>query len=1347
MSNHVFSTSRHLFSFLLLFLFVNTQAQQLELPAPPQSMERLPWIDLLYSADPNVFQIDQAFSEWYASHPFEKTTYTQFYKKWRRHVAPYLNDKGFVRFPDEAALANERKAIDYKWADSKKNPARSIANWSSLGPFEMINDAIDGDQIPVSWQTNIYAFDQSRSNPDILFCGTEGSEIYKSLDRGLHWQPASRDVNIEAVLAIEIHPTNPMIVYAGDNNGLFKTLDGGQSWLSILTVSQMGVNDIAIHPSNPEIILVAAGKGLWRSENGGQSWTKLYSDKCYDLEWKPNTSAIVYLLKDDAADKRCTFWKSVDGGMTFTLKTGNGWFDGQDPDRQNAGARMTVTPADPNRIYVVLIGQAKAGDNGFIGVYRSADSGETWTLPNPPAGGPYSQDHPNLAVIGPFDGTGFHQGYYNLSIGASHTDPNEVLIGHLSLWRSSNGGTTFSRIGGYGGSLPWVHPDVQEIKCLGNDTWVCTDGGINYSTNQFSTHESRKFGITGSDYWGFGQGWNEDVLVGGRYHNGNSGWVESFPDSIHIRLGGGEAPTGYVSPGGGRLAYFSDIGGKALPPSIDQPSIGFPISKSPNESYYAAESSDQVWAPDCYNHYYLGRDNQLWKTEDGGSFFTLIHSFDQQDGGSMTQIALSRSHPNTMVVAQRNVNTWSEGWIWRTTDGGVSWTQLTLPTGYKRRFLLTISGTDPNRIWLGYTDGANGEKVFESIDGGATWTNLTSPILNGESPTTLVHLLGTEGALILGTNNSVYYRSDTDLTWTAFNQGLPKVINCNIIRPFYRDKKLRLAAYGKGMWETPLPDPFVSICQPTVDKRIAFCDRDTFQFDDYSVLAHENASWSWTFEEGSPATSDLRNPKVVFPGTGIYEAILTITDENGMMSSNALEVEVRSECQPDTIPGFALRTETDGDAAIMPNQEGDPYDELTISAWVKPNGGQASYAGIVIGAFQDAAFGLNVQDNNTLGYHWPGGAWWWNSGFTLVSDEWQHVALVMKSGSITLYLNGVGSTHLTDALPVKLDGVSIGRYRDWNSRTWKGAIDEVAIWEKALTQEEIRETMHLTKKLETEPALIAYYQFNRSHGEATDRVGVRHLKFAGGAYREPATGPWGGGVSSRQTIDDGGDYSFGNTGVTMTFPDQATYPDGEVVVSRIHLAPDVIADQDHPVSPHYWVVNNYGQVFFDPMTSLQIDRVGPVYPDNVSNPSSLELHLRDWNAEGDTWLNWAGAVSAESDADGTATFEDIQDFGQWMVVNTGKITSVQEPVQPHMVLDRPAFMVPNPVRAGSSLNLRTMLDGPFDIRMWNTDGHMMLRENGIGKEWSLMIDWPAGTYFYEVANGKHMIRSSILVVE
>ena len=289
--------------------------------------------------------------------------------------------------------------------------------------------------------------------------------------------------------------------------------------------------------------------------------------------------------------------------------------------------------------------------------------------------------------------------------------------------------------------------------------------------------------------------------------------------------------------------------------------------------------------------------------------------------------------------------------------------------------------------------------------------------------------------------------------------------------------------------------------------------------------------------------------------------------------------------------------------------------------------------------------------------------------------------------------------------------------------------------------------MHLTKRIEEETNLIAYYQFNRESGPETDRVGVRHLSFAGGALREKATGPWGGGVSAQKTIEGPGEYSFGTTGARMTFPDQSTYPGGEVVVSRIHLSPDELPDKDHPVNNHYWVVNNYGDVFFNPMSSLQLERIGEVYPSNVTDPSSIELHYRPWNAEGSTWVNWATASSAVEGQNGTASFESIQDLGQWSVVNTGETTAVELPQGPTQSMESLAVLYPNPVVRGGQISLLTMLEGPLDIRIWDATGLLKIREKVNGQDWTVSLDWPSGTYYFEISNNNQMVRGGIQIQE
>src|SRR4030095_5654973 len=257
------------------------------------------------------------------------------------------------------------------------------------------------------------------------------------------------------------------------------------------------------------------------------NWIRLLPEPSYDVEWKTDDPTTAFLVRNDPAAGICRFYKSGDKGLTWNLKD-NGWFFSDLEGRSDGGAKLAVTKADPNRIYAVLIGEAKTDDSGFIGIWRSDNAGESWALPNPPAGGPWNEtDHPNMATIGKTGG--YHQGFYNLGFDVSDTNADQLLAGFLSLWYSTDGARSFTCFGGYcGNAFNYVHPDCQDIEINGDDVWMTSDGGIEYSTDFFNTHYARNRGITGSDCWGFGTGWNEDIFVGGRYHNGNTAWYENW---------------------------------------------------------------------------------------------------------------------------------------------------------------------------------------------------------------------------------------------------------------------------------------------------------------------------------------------------------------------------------------------------------------------------------------------------------------------------------------------------------------------------------------------------------------------------------------------------------------------------------------------------------------------------------------------------------------------------------------------------------------------------------------------------------------------------------------------------
>ncbi|MFM7768370.1 MAG: WD40/YVTN/BNR-like repeat-containing protein, partial [Bacteroidota bacterium] len=358
---------------LLLAIFgfsISATAQNMYKPSAYE-IQRLPrWAQVMYSDNPNLFEVDSLYRDYFSKNTFEKTYHTQYYKRWKRSVLPYVNDMGYIITP----TSQEEKTIQQEYL-SKKPQTTAVSNWSVLGPIQVIQN----NGVPGNGQSNIYSVDQCESDPAVMYCGTEPGEVYKSLDGGETWSSVSMSMNFgSGVTAVEVDPTDPDIVFAGGNAGVFKSTDGGSNWTNVLNNSNFGVNEIIINPVNTNIVMAATDKGLFRSTDGGSNWLQLFNQKSYDIKWNALDASIAYLVKNNPSLVICEFYLSTDSGATWTLQS-NGWFSSVDPARNDGGARIGVTTADPNRVYAYLIGEAKANDYGFIGVYRSDDGGYTWS--------------------------------------------------------------------------------------------------------------------------------------------------------------------------------------------------------------------------------------------------------------------------------------------------------------------------------------------------------------------------------------------------------------------------------------------------------------------------------------------------------------------------------------------------------------------------------------------------------------------------------------------------------------------------------------------------------------------------------------------------------------------------------------------------------------------------------------------------------------------------------------------------------------------------------------------------------------------------------------------------------
>jgi PKD repeat protein/photosystem II stability/assembly factor-like uncharacterized protein len=1028
-------------------------------------------------------------------------------------------------------------------------------------------------------------------------------------------------------------------------------------------------------------------------------------------------------------------------------------------DEHQRRTEIAVSAAEPNAVYALASGAANGG-SGLYGIYVSTDQGESWTFTccgDQPAG-PASVDNQNImgyATNGSNDGG---QYYYDVAFDVSPLDGDRVEACGIMRWTSADGGSSFVCPAAWSapGNDAYIHADIHDLRFFANnDIWVACDGGIYLSTNDGLTFERRMTGIEGTDFWGFGTGFQDpDVMVGGTYHNSTllkdndvyiNGWI-----STAIGGAGGDNVRGFGNPGKARQIYM-DAGKRVLPGDRTVNFSDAPFAKEANASYIIGESCNMAFHPQSFETVYTGNGTGLWRSDNDGASAELLYDF----GEKVTGVQIAPTDPNVLYAV-----TWPDWWgekkAWRSEDGGLSWEQLTLPftNSLWAPLQIAVDDQNPDVLWLvrtpqsGNYNNLNGQKVYRTTDGGQSWENLTTPTLDGEYITCILRQRGTDGGIYLGTRRAVYYRNNSMNDWALFNNGLPASTTVVRLVPNYREGMVR-AGTNRSVYEVDFYEPSELQAQISVDQVYSFCTRDTIQFADISTVEEDGASWDWSFPGGIPATSTERTPKVVFPEAGTYSVTLTVTNANGSQTQTLEDlITVTAECDPEEIPGYALQTggvNEDYAAADPLNIE---VEELTISAWIKPNGIQNSWAGLVfMRGGNTGAVGFNFADNNELRYHWEdSNNWGWSSGLVVPENEWAHVALVVSPDAATIYLNGVPSTNAIPHTSKILDAsLRLAADPNWQDRRFNGLMDEVCIWDRALSQDEIREQMHLVKYPADDPNLLVYYQFNREEGVATDRVGLLHMNLNGNTTRVVSTGPFGPGASHRQDIISSGIYNFDNTGVTLSFGSATPYPDGEVVATRIDLQPDQTPATEGN-APSYWVLHSFGNPTFAQAEWLNLEGIGQVDPGQVTDPTGIRLYRRPATADGDTWGDWLDeADAANPGAEGGATFSignGITEFGQLSVVNdfTPSSTIPQTGVNQVRIF-------PNLIQDGQTVQVEANTMQAFELELFDIRGQRVRLFKLTGPNHTLHLDRLApGQYVYRTRIGQQETTGTLIKV-
>ncbi len=815
------------------------------------------------------------------------------FRRFQKAYLPFVQADGIIRLPSASAYHSD---IDNAAEEVRQERARKRAagrdaaapvEWKVISPI-MTYDYLHKKVSPA--QSNIQRMKASRSNPNVLYCGSETGLVFRSVDKGESWQPCNDGEWMAGeITSIDISNTNPDRVLVGAGGVFWISNDGGANWENITPAkaTYARTSNICFHPNDDNIILAGDRAQLWRSTDGGKSWEWMLGGMVFDIKYSVQNPNVCYVAIEQ--DNTVKMYKSTDGGVSWNLLTLD--------DQPLISARIGLSEAPGGEDYVYLWAcrrnhLSQPGPLYFSGpalLYKSTDGGASFTVTDPTS---------QMEAVDKNGG----QGYYDLVCTASATDPEVLLVGIIQLYRSTDGGKTLENVGGYYGRFD-LHCDMQSIQTNGaGDTWLSTDGGVIYSNDFFLADAQPKLnGLYASEMWGFDQGWNEDVMVGGRNHNGNMSQIDRY-NGVTLSMRGSERPTGYVFLSNPRKIAFSDSENVIMPddwrdefvPFLDywtypkeSSQHGFYFEFDPRyaQCFYIVQESDRIDA------------NTLWRTRDDGASFSSVYTFDDP----INAIAVSRSNPDKIVAA-----TW--GRLYWSLDAGATFTEYNLPEEmtHSISYKLAIHPINEDEIWLadgnpgGFWRTVNNGESWEKIDDGLTFANwegnvekhsigrffLTGNEKNGAYA--IAYTLGYLNETYSTTRGRVLYRDDTTDGWINISDGLPKVVNLNRMLPFYKEGVIRLAT-NNGIWERELVDlQFKPIAQPMIlnagsgDNTQSGYPRE-IKLDSYSIVNQNGAEWHWEIYPAPLTISadNVRNPVITIAPDQTYDISLTVTTPAG----------------------------------------------------------------------------------------------------------------------------------------------------------------------------------------------------------------------------------------------------------------------------------------------------------------------------------------------------------------------------------------------------------------------------------------------------------------------------------
>jgi photosystem II stability/assembly factor-like uncharacterized protein len=667
------------------------------------------------------------------------------------------------------------------------------------------------------------------SDRSVVYVGAATGGLFKSDDGGVSWQPVFDDQPALGIGAVTVFQPNPDIVWAGTGEGnprnsagvgrgLFKSIDGGLTWSYVGLGRSERIHRILTHPTDPDIVYVGAmgpawsdgqERGVYRTRDGGETWERVL--------WESQSTGVADMVMDPSNpekifaamwDFRREPWFLTSGGpgsgLFVTMDGGDTWKrlteeDGMPPGELGR-VGIAVAASNPDVVYALV--EATRSE-----LVRSADGGLTWETID---AGPGVNPRP----------------FYYADLRVDPKNENRLYRLHSSIQVSEDQGRTWSTVVPSG----IIHGDIHELWIDPDDTRrmiLGEDGGIAFTYDRGDTWRfvenlplAQFYHIAVDDAVPFN-------IYGGLQDNGSwfgpsVVWENKGILNAHwFRVGGGDGFSvmpdrsdperyGYSQSQGGNLQHFDKLTGarRSIRPVHPE---GVPLrfnwnaalSWDPHEpgtiysgSQFVHRSRDQGRTWEIISHDLTTNDPTKQRADESGGL--TVDASGAEMHTTILSIAPSPIDPGVIWVGT------DDGNVQVTRDGGDSWTNVRngiggLPEG------IWIPDVQPSRhaagrAYLVAEDHRRGDwtpHVYVTEDYGSGWRSLASDAIDG-----FVHAIEEDpvvpNLLFLGTEFGLRVSFDRGASWEPYTAGVPAVpIRDLIIHP--RDGDLVLGTHGRAV--------------------------------------------------------------------------------------------------------------------------------------------------------------------------------------------------------------------------------------------------------------------------------------------------------------------------------------------------------------------------------------------------------------------------------------------------------------------------------------------------------------------------------------------------------------------